>query len=1400
MTTVWAASGVGAATGPDSVLHAAAAARWSRPDLTATLGRYAADLAGGDDRAWSIGAGWAVHGRAAIGDGRDEAAAVLREIPARRAALAGAAGARLRTELAGVARDHGDRSVACRILDELLADPATPADVRFDALVARARVSLAGAEPLEELLELIDVAADEVPGAGATATAALLRSAAERAQGRNHTAADLARRSMSLLGWSPDRPTEPTESDHLTAALATQWIGALMDAGAWSSARRAADEIVPRLDVAATPSRQLAQLRLTWARATTRPATTVAALTRAADDAAASGAPDLEAACRTALAELHESAGRPDEARAESVLQAAAERTDRERAARFRAVASEVAALARQAPTGSASQRTDGDDGGPRLAAGRSPAQPAGAGAGMRPAPPARPDRPAGDGAPHDVVARSGQRPSADRGGPAPAARRTSGRDAAGSTPGEGRHAAPAISRDGQARRGESARRGDRGRHVELATGGRERNAALGEAGAGDAGVPGRRTTAEQRSIDRAAPERVDPADERRTAQSDDARRARVASTDGAPAAGRSSRRAGDNGRGERPGTPVPPPVRPAAAQLAPGGSPLGDSLLEELRRTGSLTKEQWSDPAESSAFQMWSTDVWADRHDVGRASAPAEPNGTATEGEAARSAAEWLSSAIAEIDRVWGPPPPSRAPAPDPPTSPAAEDAVEPCAVVVFDLMSGERRITSLAARDVVQRIGRQVGERLPAGARVVDHEESIQVELPATEKHAVAAWVHATLAELDGEPPVPEGEELVLRAVLTAGGRRVQILQEWAPGPVPAGGAAPATPGRNGAQYRADGPGPGVGVAAGAAGAPASQMNGRRRRRPVEPAADADAMAGDGRRDDRHTSSETADDEPAAPSSSNGGRHRRAGQAAEMSDALGQSGNGRRHRSSAESAGDTDARDLFGSSGRGRRSRPSVEPAGVGGAAESIGSAGAGRHGRDSSGYAEENGAVDLFGSSGDTHRPPAPSSTGASAPFGASGSGHRHRKAVEPGAGTSDLFASSPTGSDQRSSAAFGPSARAGGRRRRRDELDHGGDAGHGHPEGSPADRSDPAASDRVARQARPRTPLAGTAGEQHDSGRHRPAETTTADGRITGAAAFRGRSAAGARHAGAGGNSNRRPPTGEPDAANGSGARRDRTAGDGPSVRESGVTVAGANGGSRRSAHTTSGAAGPDDNDGRTTDANGRSAAVGAAATGDLGGRGRYSGAAGNERAHDSGVHRRLADGAARTRGDGLGPRSSGGAAQATEDRGVHGRSADAPARSRGADRGADGGADRLRADGVLGPDRDAGGPEPAPTADPRAGRGRSGERIEAAESAAGRQGHRGSADPAGGTASSASGVDAAGAGRGTPAKAERDDPPAAAADTHGRRPEDEPDLDKLGLAELLAGAMAAYRGL
>src|SRR5690606_28317458 len=124
-----------------------------------------------------------------------------------------------------------------------------------------------------------------------------------------------------------------------------EWISALLDAGRAAEAWEGCSALLPRLSEQARPSRQLALLRLTVARAVAGQDTAAHSaqlLEQAAEDAAAGDVPDLEAVCRTALGALQEQAGHLETALETLQRGVAAERRDRSRSRRFRAALAEL--------------------------------------------------------------------------------------------------------------------------------------------------------------------------------------------------------------------------------------------------------------------------------------------------------------------------------------------------------------------------------------------------------------------------------------------------------------------------------------------------------------------------------------------------------------------------------------------------------------------------------------------------------------------------------------------------------------------------------------------------------------------------------------------------------------------------------------------------------------------------------------------------------------------------------------------------------------------------------------------------------------------------------------------------------------------------------------------------
>ena len=327
---------------PLQLVRAAAALRWKRPDLTATLAELAVDAA--DDAAtWVTAAGWLLHGRSALGDGREVACDLLDGLgrwgEAGVELMAGPQGRRLRVELAGPARRSGEPSAVQALLAVEPGVDDLEGELRPDVLTELARCAIddapdTAAAALDAAEQAWSAAACE-PG---VASVLLLRAAHERRAGRPDAAVAVAAGGLARVN-AGGRRAGGTESDHLAAALTAEWIAALVDVGRMDDARGEALAAASRLVGTARPSRQLAGLRLAVARVTAvdgGAGAVLAALEPAARDAADSDVPDLESACRSMLGELHEAAGRLDEALSAVRAAMAAERRDHDRAARLR--------------------------------------------------------------------------------------------------------------------------------------------------------------------------------------------------------------------------------------------------------------------------------------------------------------------------------------------------------------------------------------------------------------------------------------------------------------------------------------------------------------------------------------------------------------------------------------------------------------------------------------------------------------------------------------------------------------------------------------------------------------------------------------------------------------------------------------------------------------------------------------------------------------------------------------------------------------------------------------------------------------------------------------------------------------------------------------------------------
>jgi hypothetical protein len=770
-----AASGVGR---PD-VLAAAAALRWSRPDLTRLLAEHLVEEADAraDRNGWLVAAGWWLHAVHGVGDGRVVAADLLEEV--RRwddGALRAPAAGRLRVELAVVAHDAGEPAAAAALLAPGV--PERDAELAADHAVAVARC--VGAGTGDELVGAEEAWAG-VDGPRAALGAAAVRLVAavtDRRAGRPEQAVVHAVAGLTRLDRARGAVTGATPSGYLAAALAAEWIAALVDAGRWAQARDVIAGLAARLGERTRPTRQLAYLRSTIARvlAADPDADAGEELERAARDAAAADVPDLEHVCRVALGELHEAHGRLEAALESIRLAVLAERRHRARAARLRTAlahldgllprhgatdrdAPDPAGVRDDAATATDEQGPDAPDadavrrtavlpavvpGGPRADPGSSPWAtgswgPAGAPADRRarPATPGRTDPAAGNADDPGTARSRHRRPdlllATATGADGPSAGAAPGND---TPPAAGAVAGPAPREPAAPE--------------PAAPEGAAREAAGGEA-AGRAGV----------DEDRGARGRWDRTGAAPSGDLDLLLPAGAA-VDGPAAADRSDR----NPSGSAPGwagatasaaadrDPVNP-ARPDPASDRTGPDGAGGAREDAAPvAAGSRPDGAGADPSD---------DLPSTPDGPAGQRGPAGPELPRTGGSPAPGAGvspppvveppevtdPWLAAALAELDRIWS-------------GAPGSAPEVEGC-TVVLDLTHGADRLPDDEAAATMRAVAERLDGRLPAGARMrTDSPGALAVVMPGSDRAAASEWMRTA---------VPDLAESITTGVVTGG-----------------------------------------------------------------------------------------------------------------------------------------------------------------------------------------------------------------------------------------------------------------------------------------------------------------------------------------------------------------------------------------------------------------------------------------------------------------------------------------------------------------------------------------------------------------------------------------------------------------------------------------------------
>ncbi|MDN5933997.1 MAG: hypothetical protein L0I24_23485, partial [Pseudonocardia sp.] len=487
------------------------------------------------------------------------------------------------------------------------------------------------------------------------------------------------------------------------------------------------------------PTRQLALLRLTLARAAAEDAPDGGAdaaeeLERAAQDAAASDAPELEYICRTALGEVHETGGRPEPALESVRLAVVAERRHRSRAVRFRAALAATPVLGAGDPaTGTAPRQGSGTSrsrtpvGGGRADVERD------APSGTVPSPD-RPDRAAAGGsapagsAERTAVLRSVQAPEravADGAGADVTAAGAAG-TGVGTNP-----AGPRVDRvNGSGVRPDGAT----GTEGNGANGHASRRPGTGtpDGGVDRTGVNGGATNSRATHAPGCAPPVVGP--------------------DDVPAADEAE-------------PPVTVPMNPWASGVWTAGPP------HPPEKTGVESPGSRVDPPVR--------DVPAAEPVAARASVPDPVASALADPEA------WLASALADLDRIWGRRPEGADDAAhDDPDPPAAAGAPPVGCVVVLDLTrGGGERLPAEEVASTVRRVARRLAQELPESAHLLrDRPDAVSVVLADGDRVAAAEWMHRVVPALvDGLAADAAVEGAHLRAAVhdAQGVVGAQVLQ---------------------------------------------------------------------------------------------------------------------------------------------------------------------------------------------------------------------------------------------------------------------------------------------------------------------------------------------------------------------------------------------------------------------------------------------------------------------------------------------------------------------------------------------------------------------------------------------------------------------------------------------
>ncbi|HEX4250455.1 MAG TPA: hypothetical protein VH008_21505 [Pseudonocardia sp.] len=310
-----------------AVVELAEASRWRAPEVTAVLAEHGAQIArgNGDLRTALLAEGWLAQGLGSLGHGVAAVPRAVNALSEATREKQGVASDRLRIALAGVARSLDDRSTGLVLLAPVLeaggASPRLHADAHLEAVLCRdAGADGAGASVDVALAALRQVGGEYGELGLAAADAALagqLRARRQLGEAVEYARSGLRRMFGDQPAGGPMQPVSP----YLAATLGLELTLALLDQGQQDAALESA-RLVMRWDVQPGSLVPTSRLQLALAQRVYLPAgardEASASVEWVARAVAGRELPEIEVECHGLLGELRERGGELSEALAAS--------------------------------------------------------------------------------------------------------------------------------------------------------------------------------------------------------------------------------------------------------------------------------------------------------------------------------------------------------------------------------------------------------------------------------------------------------------------------------------------------------------------------------------------------------------------------------------------------------------------------------------------------------------------------------------------------------------------------------------------------------------------------------------------------------------------------------------------------------------------------------------------------------------------------------------------------------------------------------------------------------------------------------------------------------------------------------------------------------------------------